>query len=205
MALPGKKAKVGAYSGSVAFTGEATTATGNIIYQITDTTKRVWCKNCTITVKDGGTPTVESYTLDRLSGTITFGTATPRTITVDGSYLAVATIGCAFEYDYSLSADNVEATCFESDFISREQTLKGFEASLSKFYDVNHYFIDKWENDTDFVLELYSDGTTTPDVRAWTKISGDNPSAAVDGLVEESIDFEGTVDADGNCVSFGPF
>lgn len=205
MALAGKKAKILAYSSALAFTDEATTTTDDTTYQITNTNKRIWCKTCTITVKDGGVPTVESYTVDRLTGRITFTSAVVRTITVTGSYLPVSTIGCAYEYSWNLTADNVDSTCFENEFMRREQALKDLEADLSKFYDINHYFIDLLMADGDYVLEFYSNASSSPDIRAWTKISSDNPSAAVDGLVEESISFEGTTDADNRCASFGPF
>lgn len=205
MALAAKNATIKAFTGAVAFVDEATTTSDNTNYQITNTSKRVWGKTSTITVEDAGVPTIESYTLDRLSGTITFTGAAARTITVTGEYLALSAIGSAYEYEYTLSADNAESTAFTNSYVAREQTIKTIEASLSKFYDISHFFIDKWENDTDFVLEFYSVSTSDPDIRAWVKISSDNPSAAVDGLVEESIDFEGTTDDDGNCVSFGTF
>lgn len=205
MALAGKKAKILAYSAAVSMTAEATTATGDTVYQITDTTKRILCKTCTITVKDGGSPTVETYTLDRLTGRVTFGSAVVRVITIDGFYLPVTTVANAYEYTWTCSADNADDTTFEASFIDRKQTIKDFAASISQFYDVSNYFYDLLQGDGQFVLEFYSVGTSSPDVRAWAKIASDEISGAVDGLVEESLDFEGTNDADNRAVSFGAF
>jgi len=205
MALAGKKAKILAYSDKVSMTAEATTTSDNITYQITNAIKRILSRDDTITVKDGGTPTVESYTLDRLTGRVTFGSAVVRTITIDGYYLPVSTVANAYEYSWSGSGDNAESTTFEKEFIDRQQTLKDFESSISQFYEVSNYFYGLLNGDGQFVLEFYSVGTSSPDVRAWAKIASDEVSASVDGLVEESLDFEGTVDADKRSVSFGPF
>lgn len=204
-ALAGKNAKILAYGSSIVFTDEATTSTDNRTYQITDTTKRIWCKDCTIVIKDGGSPTTENYTLDRLTGRVIFETTGTRTITISGYYLPTHTIGCAYEYTWTLSADNADATCFEHQFMGREQTLKDFSASISKFYDTTNYFFNKLFSDDEFVIEFYVDGSSSPDLRAWGKIATDEDSASVDGLVEESIDIEGTLDADRRAISFGPF
>jgi hypothetical protein len=205
MALAGKKAKILAYSAAVSMTAEATTTSDNITYQITNTAKRILCRDCTITVDDGGSPTVEIYTLDRLTGRVTFGSAVVRVITIDGYYLPVTTVANANEYTWSCSADNADSTVFESEFIDRAQTIKDFAASISQFYEVSNYFYDLLIGDGQFVLEFYSVGTSSPDVRAWAKIASDEVSGAVDGLIEESLDFEGTNDADNRAVSFGAF
>jgi chitodextrinase len=204
-ALAGKKAKIVAYGSSISFSGEATTATGDQIYQITDTTKRIWCKECNITVLDSATPTTENYILDRLTGRVIFETSAVRDITLDGEYLPVADIGCAYEYTYTLEADNVDFACFEDEYTSREQTLKDFSASISKFWNPDQYFLNKLDSDEDFIVEFYSDGSVDPDLRAWAKVATNEISGAVDGLVEESIDLEGCVDIDKRAISFGPF
>lgn len=205
MARAGKRGQVLAVGSPLAFTDEATTATGNISYQITDATKRIWARFATITVEDAGVPTVEDYTVNRLTGTVTFGSAVARVITVTGQYLPTTTIGCATSYDFSISADNQDSTCFANEWIDRTQGLKDFSASIGKFYDVNNYFWARLTADDDLLLEFYTEHTADPDLRAWVKIASDDFSNAVDGLSEESIDFEGTLDADRRVVSTGPF
>jgi hypothetical protein len=71
-ALAGKKALVKISGTATAMTAEATTTTDDQNYQITDTAKRILPLDATIVVDDNGTPTVESYTLNRLNGTVTF-------------------------------------------------------------------------------------------------------------------------------------
>lgn len=205
MARAGKRAKILIYSDGVSFTDEATTTSDNKSYQITNALKRIWCKDCAIVVENGGVPTVEAYTLDRLSGKVTFATATSRTITVTGQYLPATTLGCAYEYTWTCSGDNLDNTCFEKEFIARQQGLKDFTASLSRFYEETNMFYNILDGDLQLALEFYSDASLSPDVRAWVKIATNEDSASVDGLVEESIDFEGVHDSDGRSVSFGPF
>lgn len=205
MATAGKRGQVKAVGAALPFTTEATTATGNISYQITDATKRIWSRTGTITVLDGGVPTAEAYTLNRLTGTVTFGSAVARVITLTGSYLPTVTIGCATEYSWTLTADNQDSTCFASEWIDRTQALLDFGASLSKFFDVNTYFWETMDGDLDLVLEFYIEYTSTPNIRAWAKVSSDDISNAVDGLSEESVDFEGVHDADRRVISMGPF
>lgn len=205
MATAGKRGQVKAVGAALPFTTEATTAAGNITYQITDPTKRIWSRTGTITVLDGGVPTVEAYTLNRLTGTVTFGSAVARVITLTGQYLPTVTIGCAFNYSFSISGDNADSTCFASEWVDRTQALLDFSASLSKFFDINTYFWETLDGDLDLVLEFYINYTASPILRAWVKIAGDDISNAVDGLSEESVNFEGTHDDDDRVISMGPF
>ena len=205
MALAGKNAKVAAYSNPIAMTEEATTTTDDIRYQITDTNKRVLCPYCDVTVLDGGIATTEDYTFDRLSGNVTFLVAASRDITITGQYLTYSDIACAYEYEFAITSNNTEANCFTEQYVKREQTLLDFSSSLTKFYNVSNYFIEILDQDIDLLLEFYSDYNNDPELRAWVKISSDSISASVDGLVEETIDFEGWNDIDKHCVSFGPF
>lgn len=201
--LAGKKAKINIYGSSVSFVDESTSTSDNIIYQIDDDDKSVWSKNGDIIVEDGGVVVSSGYVLDRLSGKVIFDSADTRVITVSGDYLALGVLGCAYEYDYSIDGDNQESSCFDSEYISRTQGLIDLSVSISKFYDINHFFIDNLVSDSEFVIELFSDGSSDFEIRCWCKLSSDNPSASVDGLVEESIDFEGCCDSDGRVISFG--
>jgi len=201
--LAGKKAKINIYGDSIAFVDESTSSSDDIIYSIDDSNKNVWSKNGNIVVKDGGVVVSGGYSLDRLSGKVIFDSADSRVITISGDYLSLGVLGCAYEYDYSIDGDNQESTCFDSEYIGREQGLLDLSVSISKFYDINHFLIDELVSDSDFVIELFSDGSSDFDIRCWCKLSSNNPSASVDGLVEESIDFEGCSDVDGRVISFG--
>lgn len=201
MALAGKNALVKATGAAVSFTAEATNTSDNLNYQITDSTKEVWCAFCTITVLDGGVPTVEAFTLNRLTGTVTFGAAVARVITVTGQFLPLATVAQAFDFTYSIEADNADTTEFTNQYIQRTQTLKDFSASLTRFENIDKVFFDRLTAGDSMVLEFFEDFTGTADLRARVLIASEEGSGAVDGVVEGSLDFEGSGDDDGRVVT----
>lgn len=97
--------------------------------------------------------------------------------------------------DTPIDADNIDTTVFGEDFIKRVQGLKDGSWSLSGFYDPTDTngqvaIRSSLLNDTDLYAKVSYDGGTT-----WFKqkvrVSSFNPSAAVDGAVEISIEFEG--------------
>ena len=206
MAIAGKNAKVLTYSTETVFTTQATTTTDNENYQITDTTKNVWGMNSVIEVYVGGVLQASTlYSLNRLAGKITFLTVAARTVTVSGSYLPVVPVVQAHEFDYVLTATNIDSTIFGDQFIERTQGLKDVTGTLSKFYDGSDYFSNTLIADNDFVIEFYNIATAGATFRVWAKIDKGDIDAAVDGVVQQKVDFSSTNDIDYNCFSFGPF
>lgn len=201
MAVAGKKALVKVSGAAVGMTAEATTASGNITYQITNAAKRVLSLSGTVTVKDGGVATVEAYTLNRLTGTITFGSATARTITVDADYLPMATAAEAHEYSYSLTAANSEVPRFGDNYQRRIGGMKDISGSLSLWH-ANSDYIDILTGDDPVVLEFYSNSSGAFDLRCWALLDSDEVKSAVTGgAATESVSFSGTTDADGRAIS----
>lgn len=201
MALAGKNALVKTTGTAVAFVTESTTTSDNLTYKILNTTKEIWCPFCTITVLDGGVPTVEDYILNRLAGTVEFQAAIVRVITLTGQFLPVTTVAHGFEFDYSISADNADSTEFGNQWIRRTQTLKDFSSSISRFENMDYMFHDKLVAEESLVLEFFEDSAGPADIRARVLIATEEDSAAVDGLVEASLDFEGSGDAEGRVVT----
>lgn len=214
MAIAGRKAAIKASGAAVAFTNEATTTTDHITYQIANPARRVLDPKASITVKvdadgaGGGTATVadpSTYTIDRLFGKIIFKTAQAEgaVVTVDGSYLPMSTVAEAYEYSWTLEADNQDISQFGDDYIRRAQGQKDASASLSRWFNMDNLFSDAIRNGSILVLEFYTEASAAPDAKMWALVSSDETSAAVDGMVEESIDFEGTTDNEGRVISFG--
>lgn len=133
MAKAGKRAQIKISGEPVVFTDEATTTSDNTTYRITNQTKTPWCRVCTITVEDGGVPTAESFTLNRLTGEVTFTSSAVRTITVTGSYLPTTTVAEANEFSYSIEGNNEDVTFFTKDYMLRKQALKDFTGSFSQW------------------------------------------------------------------------
>jgi hypothetical protein len=194
-AIAGKRAKVLLTGTGIAMTGEATTTSDNKNYQITNTVKRILSQNGTVVVKNSGTVVSSGYTLNRLNGTVTFATATTRTITVDATYLPTVEAINAFDCSYSIDADNQDVTVFSKDYIVREQGLIDFSGSLTQ-YSIDSTYQNILTAGNPVVLEISSNRSSSYDIRAWVILSSVEESGSVDGIMEEALEFEGTVDAD---------
>lgn len=200
MAKAGKKALIKVSGAAVGMTAEATTGTGNLSYQITNAAKRVLSRIGTVTVKDGGVATAEAYTLNRLTGTVTFGSATSRTITIDADYLPMATAAEAHEYGYTMTSANHEVPRFGDNYQRRICGVRDINGSLSLWH-ANSDYIDMLDGETVVVLEFYSDSSGAFDLRCWALLNSDEVKSAVSGPNTESASFSGTTDADGRAIS----
>ncbi|WP_018130714.1 phage tail tube protein [Effusibacillus pohliae] len=99
------------------------------------------------------------------------------------------------EASMSMEGDNQDITTFSSDFIKRLQGLKDVSYSLSGFYkpsDTNGQVAIKnaFLNDTALYVQFLPDGTTG--FQQEVKVSSFEVSASADGVVEVSIEFEGS-------------
>lgn len=141
------------------------------------------------------------YTPNRLKGTVTYAGASSREIYITGNYLPLSEIGCAKEITVGLSGSNENSTCFGKTFICRDQVQKDISVSISGFY-IDETKLDFLSDDIEVLIEFYIDRTSTWHIRLWTRMSSDEISGAVDGLVEESIDLEGDTDNDRNAIAF---
>ena len=203
MALAGKRANVKVSGDSVIFENESVLNLDDKNYQIEDVNKRVFDRKAEISVYVDEVITGESYSVNRLRGIIEFDDEDSERgeVTLDGEYLPMSKAGGANEYDYTIEADNLEATEFQSDWITRVQGLLDISGSLSIWYDLDDYFADALMDESVVVIEFYSSDNVEPDLKCWAVLDSDEMSVAVDGLVEQSVDFEGTSDIDKRVVS----
>lgn len=214
MATAGYKAQVNVSGDPVAFTEETTTANDSLTeFQITDASKRVWDRKGAVTVEqstNGGTSWNEvdptALVVNRLTGTVIFQTARDEgtSVRVSGSYLPMSKAAEAYEYEYTIEADNIDRMAFGSAYQQRSQGLLDISGSVERWYPSGSLFSDAVRNRQVMVVELYSDSSKTdPDVKAWSLISSNEASAETSGLVEESVEFEGTTDQDGRMIALG--
>ncbi len=212
MAIPGRKAQLRVSGPPVPFSGEATTANGaRTQYQITDPSRRVLDQATAVTVSSSATGAppytlvpAASYTVNRLSGTVTFAAAQAAgtSVIVGGGFLPLAVAAEAKEFSYTLSSANLEAPRFGDGFLQRLPGLKDATGSLSMWTTADRTFEESLVDDTPLVLDMYSDASAvTPDLRAWVRVSKNEMKAAIDGLIETSVEWEGAPDADGRSVS----
>lgn len=203
----GRSAQVKLSGSGIAATGLATTDVGGLhtVYQVTDATKQAWDPRAAVVVKvNGSAEPASAYTLDRLYGRVTF--AAPLTgadvVTVDATYLPMTVVAACHEYDYNLTATNVDATTFESNgWMEREQVLGDVQGTAGRFYQVDNLFIDALQAGSVCVLEL-RESNVTAGGRIRCLFTKSEVKASAAALVDETITFEGTSDADGRAVSF---
>lgn len=207
-ATAGRKALVKVTGSPVALTNEATTANGGrTVYTITNSAKRILDPTAAVVVQtspDGVSwSTASAYSLNRLQGTVTFGSAQAVGTQIriqSGSYLPVATAAAAKGFTFSISATNPDTTAFGDTFQQRIQGMKSVSGSLSQWRTSDVTLRDALLNATRVVLEFWIDSATSYDARIWAILNKQQVQAAVEGIVEESVDFESTPDADGNVV-----
>lgn len=213
MATAGFRAQVMVAGAPVPFADAPTTADATLTrFRVSDPDRSVWDRSAAFTVRRSGdagatftaVPAGE-YTLDRLSGTVVFAAAQPAgtVVQVSGSYLTLSAAAEAKEYSYTLTGNNAEATRFGDGYARRAQTQKEVTGSLSQWATADRYFEDALASGQPVVLAFYSDAGAAPDLRVWALVASSEISAAVDGLVETSVEWEGTPDADGRAVSLG--
>ena len=205
MAVAGKTCLIKLSGEPVAFTSEATSSADDKVYTLASTSLAglPWDRDATVAVRVDGTPTTEAV-VNRLAGTVEFSTADTRTVTVTGQYLPISTVGEAKEFTLSLTATNQEDPAFGDDYVTRVQTLKDVTGSLGAWYAdkalVNVVAATSVTNPV--LLEYFVASTSAYHARTWALFNNDEISASADGLVEESIDWEGTPDADERAIDF---
>lgn len=207
---PGRRAVVKVSGAPVVITNEATTNLGDDkTYRITNAAKRVLDPYAAVTVKIGGSAMApngaDPWKLNRLTGTVTFAAANGSrgSVTVDGSYLPLATVVRCRSYAWNISASNADDTDFDTawtdnGFTRRVQTLKDMSGTLSGKWSTDLSLTNALLNATFVVLEFFTDRGAARDVICWAQLSKQDVGAAVDSINEYSVEFQSAGDADGN-------
>jgi hypothetical protein len=207
MAIAGRKAQVRVAGAAVAITNEPTTDQGGGVFQITNAAKRVLDRTATLTARYTTdnvtfTATTPSF-VNRLTGQFTFlGLPAGASVQVTGSYLPMSVVAEAKEYGYTMTAKNQDSSRLGDTYVKRDQTLKDVTGSIGQWTSTDRYFENALTAETVVVLDLYADSSAAvPDLRCWALVSKTEMKAAMDGLVETSVSFEGTPDLDGRMIS----
>lgn len=187
MAAVGYKALIKEQSSAIVFTDEATTTADDQIYQMTNTAKRIFDYDTDVVVEDGGSPTAESYTLNRLNGTVTFTSVDAgRVITLTGKYVTLVDVVEAKEFSFDGALDMGDKTVFQNTERTYEPLLLSATATIGKFHSIDNYFINMLFNGNVKVLEFYYDNTEDP-FRVYALVSSDSLAIPIEALQEESI------------------
>jgi len=189
MALKGYLTDVKVQSSAAVFTGEATTTSDNTIYTITNTSKTVFDFDTDLVVLDGGTATTESYTVSKLTGTVTFESVDAgRAITLTGAYVLLTSVAQAKSISLALSADALDATPFQKDFREYEAGKITGTVDLGKFAEVSTYFLDMLLDGDIKVIEYYPNSGLDA-ISFYAIANNRNVDIPQDGLIDETVSF----------------
>lgn len=176
---------------ATATTGEAMTNSGdNTVYYITNTAKRYWDKNSSVTVYVDATPET-GVTIDYIGGRVTFDTPLTgvEVVTVDVSYWTVSELAGFYNWSLDLTQDLEDSTTFASagwrEFTPK---LKGFTISAEAYWQ-DETFQDRLAEEV--VVALYANEANDERYEGFAYITSDSVETPVDGLVQDSIEFTG--------------
>lgn len=191
--LAGRLATIKVSGTAVTLTAEATSTTDNQIYQITDAAKRVLDRDTTPTVLDDGVETLESYTVNKLNGIITFESvdALRGTITVTGKYLPMSTVAYAHNFSYNRGVNIMDITPFLATHYKRLAGTKFASGTLSQFDLSSTYFADTLVAGKPVVIE-FGDTATSEPIRCWALLENAEMTAAIDNPQDEIVSFIST-------------
>jgi len=175
----------------LSLTAEPCGTSDNTVYQITDTDKQILDKTSTITVKDDGVETAEEYTLNRLDGTVTFGSAVARTITIDGFYLPMTTVASAHAAGLDRACTIINVPVFRASYKDKIPGQLSASISLEDFDVTDTYFVDALQAGDPVVVELNSD-TGTLINRIWTVLESVALAAAIDSPQNNAVSGQST-------------
>lgn len=206
MPIAGKSTLVFLSATGVALTAAATTSADGKTFQVAATSQQGEpfdpLAAFSVATSSGGAVSSTAYTLYRLNGSVVFPTSSANAYTFTGTYLPTAQVANAHAFDYDISAANQDVTVLGSQWRSRIQTLLDVSGSLQDYHSTPEFARLVASSSQPVALTFYQASTASFDARCYGIINGDDISAAVDGVVDGSVGFEGTADLEGRVVTF---
>lgn len=202
----GRQALIKASGTATTMTDEPMTnvASANTNYQITEASKRIIAPYGAVVVEVNTVAASSAlYTVNRLTGTVTFLTPLTgsETVTITADYLPMSTIADASEWSLDISNNSEDASVLGDTWMKRDNTLGDVSGSLSRFH-VDNTFITKLTAQAVIVLEFYVQSSSIPEARAWALLTGVNTDPQATSLITEGMDFVGTIDKEGRSIAF---
>ncbi|GGF88491.1 hypothetical protein [Paenibacillus abyssi] len=200
MAISGYVGAVYKTSGpATAFVNQSMTNSGNNLrYFITNATMRYWDKTAPITVQrstDAGTTWVTvttGFVIEYAGGHVVFainqGTAIFR---VSGSYLTPSQVAGGYNWSLDIEPELLECTEYDAGGYRKfVPGIKGWSGSFEMYWNNGDNLA---EIGKDAILVLYVDsGTGKNRYEGYGTITSESIETAADGLVQETLDFQGT-------------
>lgn len=195
MPIAGKVGAVYASDGgtSTSFTDEATTKNGTYTtYKITNQAKRFWDDSAAVTVKKNGATITTGFTIDYAGGVINFNPAliVTDTVLVSGKYFNVVQCATFFNWKLDANADMKDVTTFASlGWKEQIALIKSWNGSCEGYWADATYLGLLGKR---IILCLYVDSTNLQRYEGYLLLKKNGIDVAVDDVVKENIDFEGT-------------
>lgn len=199
--IAGRRALVKVTGAPVALVAGATATTDHQSYQLTDATKRLWDRATALVVDVGGVLTGESYTFNRLTGTVKFATvdAGRAAVTVSGAYLPTSIAVGATTASISITGSVLDDTDFAS-----AQSNGGFQSyipgplsvsgSVGMRLTTDTYFRDALLAGDPVIIEIFADGTGAPLFTCWALLNKTQLASDRTSLGTNSVDYVGAPD-----------
>jgi hypothetical protein len=195
-------------------TGEAATQLTGKYYQITNAAKRVIDRATALVVYDGVVDkTAEVENVDYLFGIVKFKNSYTivGTITLDGKYMPLATVGKARAYTLTQSADAIDTTDFNNastngGFKTFIPGLRTVTLELPGVYDAATDFQQTLIDRDELIIEVNPDGAGKSLCRGFFRMTSTKQSGNVGALEEETVSFSLSVPIeDTNPAIYMPF
>lgn len=179
----------------VSFTDQATIKDATLTrYQVTNATYRYWPLDAVITVKKNGAVITTGFSLERAGGYVVFDAALQASdvVLVSGTALTLVQRGGFFNWSVDTDSEVPEITTFASaGWKEYAQVLNGWSGSADAYWG-DTFFYDAIDAGNTIVVKLFIDsGAAQTCLEGFALINGDSIEGPVDGIVSETIDFEG--------------
>lgn len=126
------------------------------------------------------------YVLNRLNGTVTYDTATSRTIKISGSYLPLSVAAYAYQMGRNDSCELIDITKFGDGSRKRMAGLKSASGTLTNFYSEGETYNAALVAGDPVVIEDRTESTDEPN-RTWALLESDEVASAIDGVTNQIV------------------
>jgi hypothetical protein len=196
----GYEAKIKSSGTSTTFTSEVMSLVSGFTYKIADTAKNAWDRTATFAAHftngtASGTITGSISSVDYLHGRITFNGTFSGTVTVNGKYLPLTTLGKGNSFTLTQQAAEIQTTTFalaqaNGGFHTFDPGLRTVKFDMNGIYASASGLIDALIDREELIIEIGPDGDDLSVARGFFKAVTEKQSGAVGALEDEMTSFE---------------
>lgn len=172
-----------------AMTGEAVTALGGGVFQITDAARRAINPNAALTVLDGvSTIPAANYQISWGAGkiTLTSGYTLAGTMTVTGEFLTLAQAAQGFEWSFDSEVLTEESQTFGDTWKERTLIMKTGSVTFQRFYNDEYFFTNIGSY---YVLALYMDLAGADRFLCAARLTSVGMAVEENSLIKQNVTF----------------